>query len=83
VAPYVFEAGKSRKDYGLTGAEVIDIPGLSGELKPRMNVTATIHYADGHTAPLPLIFMLLTADEVAYFRNGGILPYVLRQLMAG
>jgi aconitate hydratase len=47
-----------------------------------MPVKATIHYADGRTADLPLILMLLTADEVAYFRNGGILPYVLRQLMA-
>ncbi len=83
VAPFVFEAGKSRKDYGLTGEEVIDIPGLSGELKPRMPVTATIRYADGRTADLPLILMLLTADEVAYFKNGGILPYVLRQLMVG
>ncbi len=80
VAPFVFEAGKSRKDYGLTGEEVIDIPGLSGALKPLMTVTATIHYADGRTADLPLVLMLLTADEVAYFKNGGILPYMLRQL---
>jgi aconitate hydratase A / 2-methylisocitrate dehydratase len=82
VAPFVFEAGKSRKDYRLTGEEIIDIPGLSGELKPRMKVTATIHYADGRSADLPLIFFLQTADEVAYFKSGGILPYMLRQLAA-
>jgi len=81
VAPFMFEAGKTRHDYALTGEEVIDIPGLAGELKPKKRVTATIHYPDGRTAALPLILMLLTADEVAYFKNGGILPYMLRQLM--
>ncbi|MDR3527723.1 MAG: hypothetical protein P4L57_10610, partial [Rhizomicrobium sp.] len=81
VAPFNFEPGKSRKDYNLTGDEIIDIPGLSGKLKPKMSVTATIHRKDGTTTALPLILMLLTADEVAYFSNGGILPYVLRQLV--
>ena len=82
VAPFAFEAGKTRKDYKLTGREVIDIPGLSGKLTPRMKVTATIHYPDGTTAALPLHLMILTADEVGYFSNGGILPYVLRNLVA-
>jgi aconitate hydratase len=82
VAPFVFEAGKTRNDYGLTGREAIDIPGLSGKLTPKMKVTATIHYPDGKTAPLPLHLMILTADEVGYFENGGILPYVLRNLAA-
>ncbi|MDE2493800.1 MAG: aconitate hydratase AcnA, partial [Alphaproteobacteria bacterium] len=82
VAPFVFEAGKTRKDYGLTGAETIDIPGLSGVLKPRMRVEATIRYPDGRTAVLPLMLRIDTADEVAYFTNGGILPYVLRRLIA-
>jgi aconitate hydratase len=82
VAPFVFEAGKGRHDYDLTGEEVIDIPGLSGELKPLMRVTATIHYSGDRIASLPLILFLQTADEVAYFTNGGILPYMLRQLMA-
>ncbi len=48
-----------------------------------MTVEATIHYADGHTAALPLMLRIDTADEVAYFTNGGILPYVLRNLVAG
>ena len=82
VAPFVFDAGKTRKDYNLTGREVIDIPGLSGKLTPRMKVNATIHYADGTTGDLPLNLMILTADEVGYFENGGILQYVLRNLMA-
>ena len=40
VAPFCFEAGKTRKDYGLTGREVVDIPGLSGDLKPRQKMEA-------------------------------------------
>jgi aconitate hydratase len=82
VAPFCFGAGKSRKDYGFTGRETVDIPGLSGDIKPRMRVEATIHRPDGSTQKLPLVLMILTADEVAYFKNGGILPYVLRNLIA-
>jgi aconitate hydratase len=82
VAPFCFEAGKSRKDYGFTGREIVDIPGLSGDLKPRMRVEATIHRPDGTTEKLPLVLMILTADEVSYYKNGGILPYVLRNLLA-
>ncbi len=80
IAPLVFEQGKGRKDYGLTGAEIIDIPGLRGPLKPRSAITATIHYPDGSSRPLPLLLRIDTADEVAYFTNGGILQYVLRSL---
>ena len=50
--------------------------------KPAMAVTATVHYAGGRVTSLPLTLALQTADEVAYFTNGGILPYMLRQLMA-
>ncbi len=81
VAPFCFEAGKTRKDYGFTGREVIDIPGLSGTLKPRQQMKALVHRPDGTTFELPLYLMIMTADEVAYFKNGGILPYVLRNLL--
>ncbi len=82
VAPFCFEAGKTRKDYGFTGREVVDIPGLSGDLAPRMKMQALVHRPDGSSFELPLHLMILTADEVAYFKNGGILPYVLRNLLA-
>ena len=82
IAPFVFDGGKTRNDFGLTGREAIDIPGLSGKLTPRMKITATITYPDGRTADLPLILRIDTADEVSYFENGGILPYVLRRLAA-
>jgi len=81
VAPFCFEAGKTRKDYGFTGREVIDIPGLSGPLKPRQKMEAIVHRPDGSQFTLPLYLMIMTADEVAYFTNGGILPYVLRNLL--
>jgi aconitate hydratase len=82
VAPFCFEAGKTRKDYGFTGREVVDIPGLSGDLKPRQQMTAKVTRPDGAAFGLPLFLMILTADEVAYFKNGGILQYVLRNLLA-
>ena len=82
IAPFCFEAGKTRNDYALTGREAIDIPGLSGKLQPRMRVTAKIHYPDGTTAPTAVNLRIDTADEIAYFENGGILPYVLRNLLA-
>jgi aconitate hydratase len=82
IAPFVFDAGKTRRDYALTGREQIDIPGLSGRIQPGMKVTAKITYPDMTTRDLPLILRIDTADEVAYFENGGILPYVLRNLLA-
>src|SRR6202000_2885905 len=81
VAPFCFEAGKTRKDYGFTGREIIDIPGLSGDLKPRQQMEATVTRADGSSFQLPLYLMTLTADEVEYYQNGGILSYVLRNLL--
>jgi aconitate hydratase len=82
IAPFVFAEGKTRRDYALTGREAIDIPGMSGEIKPQMKLTATVHYPDGKTAAMPLFLMILTADEVSYYKNGGILQYVLRNLVA-
>jgi aconitate hydratase len=82
VAPFCFEAGKSRKDYGFTGREVIDIPGLSGELKPRQKMVAKVTRPDGSTFEVPIYLMIMTADEVQYYKNGGILQYVLRNLVA-
>jgi aconitate hydratase len=81
VAPFAFENGKTRNDYGLTGREAIDIP-LSPTIRPRMKIAATIHYPDGPDAELPLYLMIVTADEIVYFQNGGILPYMVRNLLA-
>jgi len=82
VLPLEFVAGKTRADYALNGRETIDITGLSRGTKPRQEIIAQITYADGKTAKLPLITRIDTLDEVAYFENGGILHYVLRNLLA-
>jgi len=82
IAPMVFADGKTRRDYALTGRETIDIPGLSSDIKPNMKLTAMVRYPDGRTAAIPLVLLILTADEVAYYKNGGILQYVLRNLVA-
>jgi len=82
IAPFVFDGGKTRFDYALTGREELDIPGLSGEIEPGMRLAARITYPDLTTRELPLVLRIDTADEVSYFENGGILPYVLRSLLA-
>ena len=81
VAPFALEDGKTHNDYALTGRESIDIP-LSDNITPRMRIAATIHYPDRPDAELPLYLMIVTADEIAYFQNGGILPYMVRNLLA-
>ena len=81
VAPFCFDPGKTRKDYGFTGRETISIPGLSGALVPRQVMEGVVHRPDGSIDKIPLYLMILTADEVGYYQNGGILPYVLRNLL--
>ena len=58
------------------------IHGLGASLKPRQKLEAEITFADGKVSPSPLLCRIDTLDELEYFRNGGILPYVLRQLAA-
>ena len=80
VLPLQFKEGLTRKTLGLTGEELFDLSGLAGGLKPRMEVGVTLHRPDGKRATLAVICRIDTLDEVEYFRNGGILPYVLRNL---
>jgi aconitate hydratase len=82
VAPLVFEAGTTWKTLGLKGDETVTIHGLKEGLKPRAILTAEITYASGEVKKVPLICRIDTADELEYFRNGGILQYVLRSLAA-
>jgi aconitate hydratase len=81
VLPLVFEDGTSWQTLGLTGKEKVSIGGL-GALKPQIWLTANITYADGSTKEVPLFCRIDTLDELSYFRNGGILHYVLRGLNA-
>ena len=82
VIPLVFEEGTSWQTLGLKGDEQVTIRGLHGDLKPHQRLQAEIVASDGGLKRVPLICRIDTADELDYFRNGGILQYVLRRLAA-
>ncbi len=81
VLPLCFEEGTSWQSLGLKGDEQVTIRGLHGEIKPRQRMMAEIVAADGGLKRVPLICRIDTVDELDYFKNGGILQYVLRQLV--
>ena len=80
VVPLVFEEGTSWQSLGLKGDEQVTIRGLHGELKPRQRLMAEIVSGNGTLKRVPLICRIDTVDELDYFKNGGILQYVLRHL---
>src|SRR6476661_4072486 len=82
VVPLCFEEGTSWQTLGLKGSEQVTIRGLHGELKPRQRLMAEIVAADGGLKRVPLTCRIDTYDELEYFKNGGILQYVLRHLAA-
>ncbi|HET9149889.1 MAG TPA: aconitate hydratase AcnA [Alphaproteobacteria bacterium] len=82
VVPLTFPEGVDRKTLKIDGSETFDLAGLSSGLKPRMKLPLVIHRADGRTDTVDLFCRIDTLDEVEYYRHGGILPYVLRQLLA-
>ncbi len=81
VIPFVFEEGTSWASLGLKGDEVVTIEGLE-TIKPRQRMVAKVTYADGSTQEVPILCRIDTLDELDYYRNGGILQYVLRDLAA-
>jgi len=82
VIPLCFEEGTSWQSLGLKGSETVTIRGLHGDLKPHQRLIAEIVTADGTLKRVPLICRIDTLDELEYFKNGGILQYVLRHLAA-
>ncbi len=80
VLPLQFAQGVSRKTLKLDGTEIFDITGVAEGLKPRMEVNCTIMRTDGSSEVVPLLCRIDTLDELDYYRNGGILQYVLRNL---
>ena len=82
VIPLTFENGTSWQTLGLKGDETVTIRGIATGLKPRQKFTAEIKSADGSLKQVPLLCRIDTLDELDYFKNGGILNYVLRQLAA-
>jgi aconitate hydratase len=84
VLPLQFKGDMTRKTLNLDGSEVFDITGMAAGLKPRMDVTLRIIRAGGSsggTQEVSLVCRIDTLDEIEYFKNGGILPFVLRNLM--
>ena len=82
VLPLQFKGQDSAESLGITGAEAFDIEGLDGEIRPQQDVTLVIHRADGTSRRVPVLLRIDTAIEVDYYRHGGILPFVLRELLA-
>ncbi|MBI6553406.1 MULTISPECIES: aconitate hydratase AcnA [Pseudomonas] len=83
VLPLQFKLDQNRKALKLTGKEKIDILGLSdAQLVPRMNLTLVITREDGSSEKIDVLCRIDTLNEVEYFKAGGILHYVLRQLIA-
>ena len=83
VLPLQFKDGASRKSLKLDGTETFDISGVAEGLKPRAELACTITRADGSSETIFLLCRIDTLDELDYYRNGGILQYVLRNLANG
>ncbi|MFB3304116.1 aconitate hydratase AcnA [Pseudomonas sp. AMR01] len=83
VLPLQFKLDQNRKSLKLTGKEKVDILGLTdAEIEPRMNLTLVITREDGSSEKIEVLCRIDTLNEVEYFKAGGILHYVLRQLIA-
>jgi aconitate hydratase len=81
VLPLQFKDGESAASLALDGTETFDLLGLDGEVKPRQDVTLVIKRANGSTQQTTLTLRIDTPIEIDYYQHGGILPYVLRQLL--
>ena len=82
VLPLQFQGAKNRVTLDLKGDERYSISGISDGLTPGQAVNMTVTYTDGSTTDVELLCRIDTVDELHYFKNGGILHYVLRQLAA-
>jgi len=81
VLPFTFEEGSSWQTIGLKGDETVAFTGLAN-VKPRQKMEAVITRPDGSVFRVPLLCRIDTLDEIEYYKNGGILQYVLRNLAA-
>jgi aconitate hydratase len=82
VLPLQFKGSDNLAGLNLTGDETFDLGGINDNLKPQQDVTLTIKRKDGSTQQVPLLLRIDTPIEVDYYRHGGILPYVLRELVS-
>jgi aconitate hydratase len=82
VLPLQFEEGSGASTLALDGTETFDITGIEGQLRPRQKATLRVHRKDGSVTEAPVTVRIDTPIEVDYYEHGGILPFVLRQLMS-
>ncbi|HWQ39745.1 MAG TPA: aconitate hydratase [Burkholderiales bacterium] len=82
VLPLQFKGDDSAASLGISGEETFDIVGVDGDLKPQQDCTLVIRRKDGSTREVSLKVRIDTPIEVDYYRHGGILPYVLREILA-
>ncbi|KAF1043596.1 MAG: Aconitate hydratase A [Herbaspirillum frisingense] len=82
VLPLQFKGNDSVQSLGITGDETFDLKGLDGEIKPQQDATLVIHRKNGETKEVKVLLRIDTPIEVDYYKHGGILPFVLRQLLA-
>jgi aconitate hydratase len=80
VLPLEFADGKSWESLGLTGEETFDIPDLSDDMEPRSTIQVTATDDAGNVTKFDCVVRIDTPVELQYYRNGGILPTVLRNL---
>ena len=81
VLPLQFKDGFDRKKLNITGAELITVINIKDGVKPREEVTCEIKYKDGTSKKIQVLCRIDTANEVEYYKNGGILQYVLRNML--
>ena len=82
VLPLQFMGDDSVQSLGITGTETYDLKGIEGEITPQMEATLVIHRDNGETQQVQVLLRIDTPIEVDYYKHGGILPFVLRQLLA-
>ncbi|MGU7838459.1 aconitate hydratase AcnA [Burkholderia sp. AW33-5] len=82
VLPLQFKGADSVQSLGITGEETYDIEGLGDDFKPQQDVTLVIHRKNGEATRVPVLLRIDTPIEVDYYKHGGILPFVLRSLLA-
>jgi len=82
VLPLQFIGNDSVESLGITGKETYDLKGLEGEIKPQQMATLVIHRENGESQEVQVLLRIDTPIEVDYYKHGGILPFVLRQLLA-
>jgi len=81
VLPLCFQEGTNAQTLKLDGTEVYSLRGLTDDIKPRQKVNLEIKRANGTIDNVPLVLRIDTPIEVDYYQHGGILPYVLRQII--